>query len=66
MAGFGSAFSTYGPTPAQRRSLEIAQEEYEVVRSRLDALLTTRLPAFERALQEAGAPWTPGGPIPRD
>ena len=64
VAGFGSAFSTYGPTPTHRRSFEIAQEEFANVRTRLNSLTSTSLPAFERKLQAAGAPWTPGSSIP--
>lgn len=64
-AGFGSAFSTYGPTPTHRRSLQIAIEEYATVRDRLDTLVSTTIPAFERKLQAAGAPWTPGSGVPK-
>ena len=63
-AGFGSAYSTYGPTPAQRRSLEIVEEEYATVRDALNAILKTRLPQFEQRLQELGAPWTPRSAVP--
>ena len=63
-AGFGSAYSTYGPTPAHRRSFEIATEEFADIRNRLNVLVSTALPDFERRLQAAGAPWTPGSPLP--
>lgn len=65
VAGFGSANSTYGPTQTQRRSLEIAQEEYADVRNRLNRLLTQTLPDFEQRLQAIGAPWSPGSAIPQ-
>jgi photosystem II stability/assembly factor-like uncharacterized protein len=64
VAGFGSAFSTYGPTATQSRSLAIATEEYAGVRDRLNTLITGSLPDFERRLQSAGAPWTPGSAVP--
>ena len=60
----GTRSSTYGPTPTHRRSLEIAEEEFRGLRERLNAVLEERLPALERALEEAGAPWTPGQPLP--
>jgi photosystem II stability/assembly factor-like uncharacterized protein len=60
----GTRLSTYGPTPTHRRSLEIAEEDLAALRDRLNTLLEERLPAFERRLQEAGAPWAPGQPIP--
>ena len=64
VAGFGSAYSTYGPTATQRRSLAIATEEYADIREQLNTLVTTRLPDFERRLQSAGAPWTPDSAVP--
>jgi photosystem II stability/assembly factor-like uncharacterized protein len=59
-----AAFSTYGPTPTQKRSLAIAEEELAPVRERLAALLDQRLPEFEKKLEAAGAPWTPGAALP--
>jgi photosystem II stability/assembly factor-like uncharacterized protein len=64
IASMGGRWSTYGPTPTQRRSLEIAEQEFAKVRERLNAVLEKRLPAFEVRLAEAGAPWTPGQPVP--
>jgi hypothetical protein len=64
VAQIGTAFSTYGPTPTHRRSLEIAEAELAGVRERLNAVLGQRLPAFERKLEQAGAPWTPVRPVP--
>ena len=63
-AATASSWSTYGPTATQRRSLAIAEEELGPVRERLNALLGDKLPAFERQLEAAGAPWTPGRPVP--
>jgi len=64
VAQLGVSWSTYGPTPTHRRSLEIAEEELVGVRDRLNALLEQRLPAFEKQLEAAGAPWAPGQPVP--
>jgi photosystem II stability/assembly factor-like uncharacterized protein len=64
VAATGTRWSTYGPTPTLRRSLEIAEAEFAKVRARLDAVLEERLPAFEKRLEAAGAPWTPGRPVP--
>ncbi|MCG6920502.1 MAG: glycosyl hydrolase [Acidobacteria bacterium] len=60
----GTQLSTYGPTPTHRRSLEIAEEDLGGLRQRLNALLEKRIPALERELEQAGAPWTPGQPVP--
>jgi hypothetical protein len=64
VAAAGTAYSTYGPTATHRRSLEIAEEEFTAVRERLNALLEKRIPELERRLEEAGAPWTAGQPVP--
>ena len=63
-ASSGTRSSTYGPTPTHRRSLEIAQQEFGELRTRLNVVLEERMPALEQKLQEAGAPWTPGQPVP--
>ena len=60
----GTRLSTYGPTPTHRRSLEIAEQELGALRERLNAILEERLPALERQLEQAGAPWAPGQPVP--
>lgn len=60
----GTRFSTYGPTPTHRKSLQWGQESFSDLRSQLNRVLTERIPAVEARLAEAGAPWTPGAPIP--
>ena len=64
VAQLGTSWSTYGPTPTHRRSLEIAESDFAGVRERLNALLNQRIPAFEQKLEQAGAPWTPGRSVP--
>ncbi len=64
VAQMGTALSTYGPTPTHRRSLEIAEQDLAKLREQLNAVLEQRLPAFERKLEAAGGPWTPGRPVP--
>lgn len=64
VASFGTLFSTYGPTPTHRRSLELAEAQLEELRPRLERLLAEQLPALEAKLAAAGAPWTPGRPLP--
>ena len=64
VAQMGTSLSTYGPTPTHRRSLEIAEQELAKLREQLNAVLEQRLPAFEKKLEAAGAPWTPGRPVP--
>jgi photosystem II stability/assembly factor-like uncharacterized protein len=64
VASMGSRFSTYGPTPTHRRSVEIAEREFDALRPEIDHLIDVDLPALERKLDEAGVPWTPGRGIP--
>ncbi len=60
---FGNAFSTYGPTPAQQRQLEIVREEYAALAAELKTLFD-ELPALEQALDDAGVPWSTGRGMP--
>ncbi len=64
-AASGTTQSTYGPTPNLVRTLEIAEQRLAGLRNRLNEILTTELPALEARLVDAGAPWTPGQPVPR-
>jgi len=63
-AQIGTFRSTYGPTPAIRSSLDLAKEELLAIRTALESLLEEDFPKFERELQELGAPWIPGQPLP--
>lgn len=60
----GNIFSTYGPTPSHLQSYEIAKAELAEVRDQLNTLNNKDIPEIEAALEAAGAPWTPGRPIP--
>ncbi len=60
----GTARSTYGPTPLLERSLEVARTELGELRDRLSRVVDQELPELERQLDAAGAPWTPGRPVP--
>ena len=63
-AASGTSRSTYGPTPNLERTLAVAEERLADLRVRLNEVLATELPALEARLVEAGAPWTPGQPVP--
>ncbi len=66
VAMIGTGRSTYGPTPTHERSLEIAEQQFDEVRADLNRLVEQRIPALEDALFDAGAPWTPGSPVPAE
>lgn len=59
-AGLGS----YGPTQQHREQLAYALEGLADISARTVALVEGRMQEFRTALQEAGAPWTPGSAIP--
>jgi hypothetical protein len=60
----GTRNSLYGPTPNHRRSLEIATEQFVELKKSLQIILDQKIPDMEKALEEAGAPWLEGQPIP--
>jgi len=64
LAASGTRLSTYGPTPTHIKSNEIAEKQFRDLRSRLDSVLNEQLPVFEKKLQDAGAPWVEGQPLP--
>jgi photosystem II stability/assembly factor-like uncharacterized protein len=53
------------PTATHQRNLEIARDDFTVLREELNALIDVELAQLEAALEAAGAPWTPGRRIPQ-
>jgi photosystem II stability/assembly factor-like uncharacterized protein len=64
VAQLGTSFSTYGPTPTHQQSLEIAEQNFVTVKTALNRIFETDLPALRKAMDEAGVPWTPGRGVP--
>ncbi|MBU6412362.1 MAG: glycosyl hydrolase [Planctomycetes bacterium] len=56
----GLAYTTQPPTGTQREQYEIAAADFEAQLAALKSVIETELPAIERKLEQAGAPWTPG------
>ena len=54
---------TSPPTQLQRETLDLAMQDLAREVTRLNALITTRVPALNRGLDAAGVPWTSGRPI---
>jgi hypothetical protein len=54
---------TSPPTQIQRETLDSAMKDLAAQVTKLNAILTTRMPALNRALDAAGVPWTAGRPI---
>jgi photosystem II stability/assembly factor-like uncharacterized protein len=59
-AAWGQWSYTSGPTPQHRQEVEHVVTQLRPVIDALRLLGETDIPAFQRALQEQGAPWTPG------
>ena len=66
VARFGTFRSTYGPTAMHERMVEIALEQFEAVKTRLQQLNQNEMPALRRDLDTSGVPWTPGRGVPAD
>ena len=52
--------SALRPTQSQIENYSIAAEEFKPVLARLKTLVDSEMPKLEKALDAAGAPWTPG------
>lgn len=57
-------WGAYGPTQQHREQFSYAQEGLKDAVRRIRTLADDTVPAFQAALMEAGAPWTPGSAIP--
>lgn len=62
-AQMGTSSSTYGPTPTHKRSLEIAKKELANIKALIEEVINTKIPALEKELIKAGAPWMEGQAI---
>ncbi len=60
----GTQSSLHGPTAMHREVYETARREFTQLKEELNRLVRTELPEFERRLDRAGLPWTPGRPVP--
>jgi hypothetical protein len=52
--------STSAPTQTQMSSLEIAKDQFESVYNDIKQISLQEIVEIEEAMEEAGAPWTPG------
>ncbi len=58
-ASGGTRGQTYGPTQTHRQQFEIGREQFEVFEGELDAFFEGDWEALIKALEDAGAPWSP-------
>lgn len=63
---FRAMFSTYGPTKMQKESLEIGKKELSELTAKLVNISDNVIPALEKELEAAGAPWIEGQALPRN
>ncbi len=66
VALLGTALSTYGPTPTHVEAVEIAESEYQASHNQLKKLIEQTIPQLEQKIYDAGAPWIPGGDLPKN
>ena len=64
VAQLGTSFSTYGATDTHLRSVEIGEQKFAGIKTALDRIIDTDMPALRNAMDEAGVPWTPGRGVP--
>lgn len=57
--------TTSPPTETHKKNYDIAAEEFATILEELRTLIEADLPALEKELEEAGAPWTPGRGVPK-
>ncbi len=55
--------TTYGPTGLHRQSLEIAKKMLKEIKGEVEKMANETVPAMEKALRDAGAPYILGQPI---
>jgi photosystem II stability/assembly factor-like uncharacterized protein len=60
MVIYGMWGTTSAPTETQRKSIEVAREEFESVYSDLENLINVKLPEVEKKMSELNSPYTPG------
>jgi hypothetical protein len=63
-ATIGTFRSTYGPTPVHKRSMEIANEQFNALAAKAEKMMNETIPSLEKELQKAGAPWVEGQSLP--
>ncbi|MFZ1809073.1 MAG: glycosyl hydrolase [Cyclobacteriaceae bacterium] len=57
---FAGSGSTSEPTPTMKNQIQWAGEAYETLSTELKQVIETDIPAIEKKLEDAGAPYTPG------
>ncbi|MEM7782733.1 MAG: glycosyl hydrolase [Planctomycetota bacterium] len=62
---FGAMGSTEGPTGTHKRQYEIVKGQFESVLADLKEVVLGDIPALNKKLDAANAPWTPGRSIPK-
>ena len=58
--------TSYGPTEMHKQSLDAGKSELANIKTRLAELIDVVLPALEKDLKAAGAPWIEGQGLIRD
>lgn len=59
-SGFRALNSSYGPTPLHKETVETGIKQLAQIKSKLSPIISATIPALEKALMDAGAPWIEG------
>lgn len=60
MAGFLALVNTYGPTKNQKDAFNRAAKQLAGLKAEIEKVATETIPALEKDLKAAGAPWIEG------
>jgi len=60
----GTFRSTYGPTESHRKVANLASRDFADIKTRIQRINDTDMPALQAELNQAGVPWTPGRGVP--
>ncbi|MEX0299929.1 MAG: glycosyl hydrolase [Kordiimonas sp.] len=58
-----SSLSMYGPTSQSHEQFGYAQDAFTGVKQRIETMIDTTIPSFEKAMIDAGAPWVRGASV---
>ncbi len=63
-AASGAVKSIHGPTKTHRQQFEIAKDRFNKIKKDIRKVVEVDLEQFEKKLDKAGLPWTPGRRLP--
>jgi len=59
-----ATWSSYGPTEQHKEQFKFALKGLDSVAKQLKKLQEKAIPKLQKAIMDAGGPWTKGAPVP--